>query len=367
MGEEWAAFLEARHRKREESLPVRPTAKDHALLGCRGDSERQEEKGKEEEGLSQNGDEKERRETEPEKFTCVPCESLEKEGDTEEKRTGRGSGSPPVPGEEGDMEEEGEEGRTPIRAKTPCKVSRDERERHELTHTPFRPWCEFCVMGRGRNQDHQKKHDADKREEQETQVPRMSCDYFLSQQDEDAKINPMVVMIDDSFGVKYARVVEHKGTTGEIGASMDWLVMDMSSELKSWGHGGGPDGHIIIKSDGESSIKSVVAALARYHGGRVVPELSAKGESQSNGRAEEAGKTVRGFARILKFQLERNAGVSVDELGDVALWMVRWAAMLASRFLVGKDGKTSYERKRGRKCRIVVVPFRRNSHVQRAG
>ena len=68
-------------------------------------------------------------------------------------------------------------------------------------------------MGRGRNQDHQKKHDADKREEQETQVPRMSCDYFfLSQQDEDAKTNPMVVMVDESTGEKYARIVDHKGT-----------------------------------------------------------------------------------------------------------------------------------------------------------
>ena len=31
--------------------------------------------------MSQNGDEKERREAEPEKFTCVPCENLEEEGD----------------------------------------------------------------------------------------------------------------------------------------------------------------------------------------------------------------------------------------------------------------------------------------------
>ena len=42
---------------------------------------------------------------------------------------------------------------------------------------------------------------------------------------------------------------------------------------------------------------------------------------------------------------------------DIVTWMVRWAAMLVSRFLVGKDGRTAYERRTGRKCRIPVVPF----------
>ena len=31
--------------------------------------------------------------------------------------------------------------------------------------------------------------------------------------------------------------------------------------------------------------------------------------------------------------------------------------MLLSRFMVGSDGMTGYERRRGRKCTIAVVPF----------
>ena len=41
----------------------------------------------------------------------------------------------------------------------------------------------------------------------------------------------------------------------------------------------------------------------------------------------------------------------------IVLWMVRWAAMLVSRFLVDKDGRTAYERRTGRRCRVPVVPF----------
>ena len=145
-------------------------------------------------------------------------------------------------------------------------------------------------------------------------MPRIGTDYFfLSKQDEEKGVNPMIVMVNEETGDKYARMVEHKGLHGGPDGSMEWLVVDMSKELQSWGHSGGPDGHIIYKSDNENSITSVMNALAKCHGGRVVPETSAKGESQSNGRAEEAGKTIRGFARVLKFQLESRAKIKLDK------------------------------------------------------
>ena len=36
-------------------------------------------------------------------------------------------------------------------------------------------------------------------------------------------------------------------------------------------------------------------------------------------------------------------------------WMIRWAVMMVSRYVVGKDGITSYERRRGRACRAPVA------------
>ena len=37
--------------------------------------------------------------------------------------------------------------------------------------------------------------------------------------------------------------------------------------------------------------------------------------------------------------------------------MIRWAAMLVSRYMVGKDGRTAYERRRGRRCRLKLATF----------
>ena len=37
--------------------------------------------------------------------------------------------------------------------------------------------------------------------------------------------------------------------------------------------------------------------------------------------------------------------------------MVRWAGASHTRYHVGKDGRTAYERMRGRKCNVPVAPI----------
>ena len=107
--------------------------------------------------------------------------------------------------------------------------------------------------------------------------------------------------------------------------------------------------------DTENAIKAFRTKLFKYHGGRMIPEDPAKGESASNGKAEEAGKTVREFVKLMKLQIEDGARCELTGDGAIMQWITRWAAMLVSRFMVGEDGKTGYERRRGRPCNIPVV------------
>ena len=95
--------------------------------------------------------------------------------------------------------------------------------------------------------------------------------------------------------------------------------------------------HIILKSDGERSIVALRTALAKFHGEKVVPEDPPRGESQSNGTVEEAGKTVREFVRVLREHVQDKAEVELGASDVIVLWMVRWAAMMVSRFLVWKE------------------------------
>eukprot|EP00973_Karenia_brevis_P049127 6813926-Karenia_brevis.AAC.1 len=81
------------------------------------------------------------------------------------------------------------------------------------------------------------------------------------------------------------------------------------------------------------------------------------GESASNGVIKEAGKTVRECVRVMKDQNEKNSKMTVEGHDVITMWMIRWAAMMISRFSVGRDGRTAYDRRRGRQCHISAVPF----------
>ena len=170
----------------------------------------------------------------------------------------------------------------------------------------------------------------------------MSMDYnSMSQEDEKASANPIMVMVDNRTGEKYARAVGHKGMGKD--QDMEWLIKDMSNELKVWEYPGATAGNIILKSDGEPALLAVRDALAKYHGGIVVQERPAVGESQSNGLVVEAGKKVKEFVRVLKEQIEEKTNVKLKSDDVIIQWMIRWAAMMVSRYVVGKDGRTSCE------------------------
>ena len=97
--------------------------------------------------------------------------------------------------------------------------------------------------------------------------------------------------------------------------------------------------------------------MAKYHGGVVIPEDPAKGESQSNDKVEEAGKTVREHTRVFKEQLEDKAGIKLRSDAVIVLWMIRRAAIICSKYKVSKDGKTPHERKVEWRCKLKVIPF----------
>ena len=94
---------------------------------------------------------------------------------------------------------------------------------------------------------------------------------------------------------------------------------------------------INLKSDGERSIKAFRDAVAKFHGGEVMTEEAARGESQPNRRAEETGTIVRGFTRVMKEHLEDKAKMKITPEHVMVQWMVRRVAMVISRCLIGKD------------------------------
>ena len=89
----------------------------------------------------------------------------------------------------------------------------------------------------------------------------------------------------------------------------------------------GEQNALIMKSDGGRSIIALKNSLAKFHGGTITTEALAKGVSQSNGAVEEAGKTIREHALVMKEQVEDEAQVVLHPEDPIIQWMIRWFAM----------------------------------------
>ena len=64
----------------------------------------------------------------------------------------------------------------------PGQPTRDERARHDLTHLPFRPWCEYCVAGKAAADPHRRLV-----REANLGPPKVSVDYGFVAEGEHAR------------------------------------------------------------------------------------------------------------------------------------------------------------------------------------
>ena len=112
----------------------------------------------------------------------------------------------------------------------------------------FGSWRPCSVKGRAKKDQHRKGDEGDDGDDGEMKVPRVSSDYFfIGRGDEKAFRNPLLIMVDEGTGEKYARAGGQKGLGVE--KEMDLFIKDASEELKSWGHLGGVAGQMIMKCD----------------------------------------------------------------------------------------------------------------------
>ena len=141
------------------------------------------------------------------------------------------------------------------------------------------------------------------------------------------------------YGLSVAMVVRHKGV-GD-----DWVPKRLATFLDSLG-----SSTVTVKSDNEPAIVALVREVAkmRESGSTTLTENPEEGESQSNHYAEGGINVVKGLIRTLKLSVEERMGHELEPTHPLLPWIVEHAAQLRNRYQVGSDGKTPYERLRGR-------------------
>ena len=224
--------------------------------------------------------------------------------------------------------------------KIPVKPSQAETDQHNVSHLPFRSWCRYCVRGRGQSVGHFRvDHSAE-------QIPTIEIDYgFLGDKDSPATDLPVLCGRDRQSKTVWSSPVPCKGVEDHPHGS---------KRLKEWLEETGYR-RVILKSDQEPAIVSVINAVKNGWAGELIPESASKeSHEKSNGAAEVTVKQIHGLARSVKEQLEDKAKVKLPQKHPVLAWLIKYVGVLISLFAKGPDGFTPYFRLKGKHWRVPL-------------
>ncbi|CAE7232609.1 unnamed protein product [Symbiodinium sp. CCMP2592] len=279
-----------------------------------------------------------------------------------------------------------EQEREPTMPKTPVLPSSRQQELHNVTHHPFQPWCEACVMGRSKQSPHSKAGGQMEGEEVAPDArvhPMIQIDYGYTftrhrheveaegdqekaepEEDKSNEPNQEGEADDprDQFGLCLVGV---ETTTGWV-CSIPVLekgarsLKRVTEQLVRLSLQTSPGDTVTIQGDPEASIKQIVnsfetcrAKLGLATNKRLVP----RGSHSSNSYVEKAIDTVRRNAVTLKAFLESRIGASIPGSAHVYAWFFKHSAFLYNRFHVGTKGGTAHEVMFSRRYKGQLVPF----------
>ena len=116
---------------------------------------------------------------------------------------------------------------------------------------------------------------------------------------------------------------------------------------------------VVLKSDQESALGVVLRRLRTHRGDQTqtMTEHSPVGESKSNGFIERTIQSAEGQIRTLRSAIEARISQNIFPGGAMFAWLVVHAANLINMSEVGEDGRTPYQRLKGRKLTSNMIEF----------
>ena len=282
-----------------------------------------------------------------------------------------------------------EQARSPELPRAPTLPSARQQELHEVTHQPFQPWCQACLMGRSRQSPHERKEEDPKPDGPIDRKPVIQIDYcytFTSEkgQERDApqpaddqdqgpeatpdgdwpksKEDPEKLDTKDQFGCS---LVAAESTTGWIcvvpvlakGSASLKRATEALVRMSMMVAGSEP---VIIQGDPEPSIKQLLNSFEACRvrlGLGVVQREAPRGSHASNGVAEKAVSTIRRHALTLKAHLESRIKAKVGGHTHVFAWLLRHSGFLHNRYFATNKGLPPFEVVNSKKYVGKLLPF----------
>ena len=156
---------------------------------------------------------------------------------------------------------------------------------HNITHLPYRSWCPYCVAARRPNSRHLRS----KTEDQKSS-PMLVADYCFMKDNQDEELTTVLVARLYPAKAILATVCSSKGVDEQV-------ISRVASFVKDSGYT-----KLIYRSDQEPALRALLEKAFQKASSdqlqQAVPEASAVGESQSNGRSESTVLRIQDLSLI---------------------------------------------------------------------
>ncbi|CAE7220981.1 RE1 [Symbiodinium natans] len=219
--------------------------------------------------------------------------------------------------------------------KQPGEPTLTERLEHELTHLPFKPWCEICLKAKSR-QAHSKKLSL--------RQPVLQMDFsFLSDKPGEEQVTILNV-VDVLSNMALSVVIPTKARTPYSHTELRRFVLETG---RTFG---------ILQCDPEPALKAIAEAVTGEVGGLSL-RSTPTGWKQAQGSVGNMQATLYGQIKALRLELLQRYQVDLSVHSALFTWLVRHAQWLVNRYLCNAAGTTAFERRWGKRYNGFICRF----------
>ena len=205
----------------------------------------------------------------------------------------------------------------------PAEPSPEERLIHEVTHVPYKPWCEYCLGSRARRDSHRSRQG----DQEQSAIPCVSLDYFyackigdavsliteIKEEHKDKSKITLLVAVERTSGMMRCIPMQTKAKASMVHAAKE--VLSFMSYLGL--------GEAYVRGDNEPSMVGLVDLIvkARVNAGlKTLKNPSQMYVHQTNGVAEQALQSIRDIGVVFLNQLQSRSGVTLELTDDIYAW-----------------------------------------------
>ncbi len=189
------------------------------------------------------------------------------------------------------------------------------------------------------------KHVKQKGGENEVSTVSMDYFYFIKAEEESERGPPSIAIIDGKSGMLRSAVLKQKGVE-------EWSIQVVKNFNDILGHR-----KIILRTDNGNSIMALRTEVKQRSHVEIIPEQPPAYDSKTAGKAENAVQRIEKQFITLRDALQTRIDQKIESGHPVVEFLVMHTSDTLNRYHIGTDGRTNYQRWKGKSFKRVDAEF----------